>query len=77
VSFLTTLAVGADVEYAIDINPFKRNKYIAGTGHRVVGPQDLVERPPDLVIAMNAVYTSEIRAQLDQLGLSATALEAV
>jgi hypothetical protein len=42
-----------------------------------VGPQDLVERPPDLVIAMNAVYTSEIRAQLDQLGLSATALEAV
>lgn len=77
VSFLTTLAVGADVEYAIDINPFKRNKYIAGTGHPVVGPQDLVERPPDLVIAMNAVYTSEIRAQLDQLGLSATALEAV
>jgi hypothetical protein len=34
-----------------------------------VGPDDLHERPPDLVIAMNPIYIDEIRADLAGRGL--------
>jgi SAM-dependent methyltransferase len=74
VSFLTTLDVGEEIAYAVDINPFKQRKFLAGTGHAVVGPAHLLEEPPDLVVAMNSIYLPEIRAQLDGLGLHATEL---
>jgi SAM-dependent methyltransferase len=69
VSFLTTLAAGGEVAYAVDINPFKSGKFLAGTGHRVLAPEALPAEPPELVIAMNAVYVDEIRARLSSLGL--------
>ena len=72
VAFLTTLASGDEVAYAVDINPYKQGKYLAGTGHEVLGPEALRERPPELVIAMNAVYVDEIGEQLSALGLGAT-----
>jgi SAM-dependent methyltransferase len=72
VAFLTTLASGGEVAYAVDINPYKQGKYLAGTGHEVLGPEALHERPPELVIAMNAVYVDEIGRQLSELGLGAT-----
>jgi hypothetical protein len=50
--------------------------YLAGTGHEVRAPEDLVDRPPDLVIAMNAIYLDEIRAQLHGLGLRAEVVAA-
>jgi cyclopropane fatty-acyl-phospholipid synthase-like methyltransferase len=72
VAFLTTLASGDEIAYAVDINPYKQGKYLAGTGHEVLGPDALRERPPELVIAMNAVYVDEIGEQLSALGLGAT-----
>jgi SAM-dependent methyltransferase len=72
VAFLTTLATGDEVAYAVDINPYKQGKFLAGTGHRVVGPDSLPDEPPDLVIAMNAIYLEEIRGRLSSLGLSDT-----
>ena len=77
VSFLTTLDLGEEVAYAVDINPYKQRKFLAGTGHAVVGPAHLLEEPPDLVVAMNSIYLPEIRAQLDGLGLQATELMGV
>jgi hypothetical protein len=50
---------------------------LAGTGHEVLAPDDLVVRPPDLVIAMNSVYLDEIGARLTSLGLSDTQLVGV
>jgi hypothetical protein len=44
--------------------------FIAGTGHRVVAPEALVEVRPDLVVAMNPIYVDEIREQLLGLGLA-------
>jgi SAM-dependent methyltransferase len=70
VSFLTTLGVGQEVAYAVDVNPFKQGKFLAGTGHRVLGPSELTEEPPDLVVAMNSIYLDEIRQQLDGLRLT-------
>ncbi|MDH4146710.1 MAG: class I SAM-dependent methyltransferase [Acidimicrobiia bacterium] len=69
VSFLTNLGLRDEIEYAVDINPYKTGKFMAGTGHEIVAPEFLVEYRPDLVIAMNPIYLDEIRAQLDQLGL--------
>jgi hypothetical protein len=37
----------------------------------VLGPDALGERPPELVIAMNAVYVNEIGERLSALGLGA------
>jgi len=69
VSFLS--AVGDHIAAAVDINPYKHGMYMAGTGHRIVAPQDLVEIAPDLVIAMNPIYTDEIQNDLNKLEIDA------
>jgi hypothetical protein len=42
---------------------------MAGTGHEIVVPEALVEREPDVVVVMNAIYRDEIAHTLDELGL--------
>ncbi len=69
VSFLTTLGIEREIEVAVDINPLKAGKYMAGTGQRVVGPEALRDYKPDLVIAMNPIYLAEIGGQLAAMGL--------
>lgn len=69
VAFLTGLGVSEEVACAVDINPFKQGMYMAGTAHRIVGPESLVQSPPDVVIVMNSIYVEEIRNQLDGLGV--------
>ncbi len=69
VAFLTTLGVGEEVAAAVDINPYKRGTFLAGTGHRVIGPEDLQEKTPDVVIVMNPVYHEEIVHMLHTLDL--------
>jgi len=69
VSFLTNLGLRDEIRYAVDINPYKTGKFMAGTGHEIVAPEFLVEYRPDLVVAMNPIYLAEIRAKLDELGL--------
>ena len=71
VAYLTTLALHEQVHYAVDINPYKQGKYIAGSGQQVVGPDFLRDYQPGLVIAMNPVYVNEIQTTLDELGVTA------
>jgi SAM-dependent methyltransferase len=71
VSFLTTLGIADEIDYVVDVNPHKQGMFMAGTGHRVVGPGFLRERRPDLVIAMNPIYMGEIGAELSSLGIKA------
>jgi hypothetical protein len=71
VTFLNTLGVIDQIEVAVDINPRKHGRYIAGTGQRIVPPEFLRDYRPDLVIIMNAVYRAEIRERMDDLGLTA------
>ncbi len=72
VAYLTTIDTGGDVRYVVDINPHKHGKYMAGTGQLVVAPEFLKDYRPDVVVAMNAVYTEEIGADLDRLGVQTT-----
>jgi hypothetical protein len=69
VAFLTTLGLSAEVDFVVDVNPYKQDKFMAGTGHEVSSPERLRTEKPDLVVAMNPIYLAEIRAQLDGLGL--------
>ena len=66
---LTNMGMTDEIEYAVDINPFKWGKFMAGTGQQIVSPEFLVEYRPDLVVAMNPIYLDEIRLQLEELGL--------
>jgi SAM-dependent methyltransferase len=72
VSYLTTLGLGDEISAVVDINPFKHGKFMAGTGHRIVAPEELLPHPPDVVVVMNPAYRGEIRAQLDGMGLHPT-----
>lgn len=71
VAFCTTLDINGEIEYLVDVNPHKHNKFLPGTGHKVVSPQFLKEYRPDVVIAMNPIYCDEIRSDLTQMGLIA------
>jgi SAM-dependent methyltransferase len=71
VSFLTNLGIGDLVDAAVDINPHKTGMHMAGTGHRIVSPEQLVDAPPDLVVVMNPIYVAEIGEKLNELGITA------
>lgn len=77
VAFLTGVGLGDEVAGAVDINPHKHGRYIAGTGHRVLAPAELPDLDPELVIAMNPVYLDEIGRDLADLGLADARLVAV
>jgi SAM-dependent methyltransferase len=72
VAFLTTLGIQDEIEYAVDINPYKHGTYMAGTGHEIVAPAFLQAYKPDVVIVMNPIYCREIQQELDQLGVTTT-----
>jgi SAM-dependent methyltransferase len=69
VGFLNMLNVGAEVATVVDINPHKRDKYLSGTGHRVVSPEYLTGDPPDVVVLMNPIYRDEVAKQLAAMNL--------
>lgn len=71
VSYLGALGQDTPIRFAVDINPHKHGKFIAGGGQEIVAPTFLQEYAPSLVIAMNPVYVDEIRAMLDDLGVNA------
>lgn len=69
VSFLTTLGLQDEIAGAVDINPHRQGYFMPGTGHKILGPDDLVDLKPDAVIVMNPIYKDEIAADLAKRGL--------
>ena len=67
VSFLTTLNVGKEIEYVVDINPYREGKFIPGAAKRIMSPNFLKSYNPDYVIVMNAAYSNEIQQALDDM----------
>ena len=70
VAFLSAVSRDSAVEYVVDINPMRRGHFMPRSGHEIVGPEDLVARPPDTVIIMNSIYRDEVLDTLDDLDLS-------
>ena len=71
VSFLTTLGVGDEIEYAVDINPHKQSGFIPGSGQKIVAPDFLRSYQPDVVLVVNPIYLREIERELDRLEVNA------
>jgi SAM-dependent methyltransferase len=69
VSFLTTLKIGDEITYVVDINPYRQGTYVPGTGHEIVAPEFLRNYKPHTVIVMNPIYREEITEQLNQWNL--------
>lgn len=77
VAFLSALQAHVDdgrIEYAVDINPFRKGNYMPGTGQEIVEPSFLSAYQPDVVIAMNSIYTKEIQSDLEHCGVKAIVL---
>ena len=69
-AFLNALGIEDEIEEVVDINPNRRGMYLATCGQEIIAPEQLRERPPDLVIAVNPIYREEIRRQLAEMGLT-------
>jgi hypothetical protein len=69
ITFLNTLQLQDQIEFAVDINPRKEGMFITGAGQRIVPPAFLRSYQPDVVIIMNPIYQEEIRGMLAGLGL--------
>lgn len=56
-----------DFDFAIDINPAKQGKYLAGTGLQVQSPEHGLAsmQPEDMIFVMNSNYFDEIVAMSD------------
>jgi hypothetical protein len=76
VSFLTTLAVGDEVGWVVDLDPRRQGKYLPGTGHLIVGPEGVAALRPDVLIITNWIHTLEIQELLGRVGYTPTLLSA-
>lgn len=73
VTFLNVVPEAAgDVVAAIDVNPRKHGRYVAGSGHRIIGPAELAGVDPAVVVVMNPMYRDEIAGQLEAAGVRAS-----
>ena len=70
VSFINNLSLGDELAAAVDINPHKWGKYMVGSNHKIISPEELIDIKPDLVVAMNPIYIDEIGRDLKKLGLN-------
>ena len=68
--FLTTLGSPEKINCVVDINPGKHGRFVAGTGHEIIAPTSLQGRPIKTLIIMNPIYTKEITADVQALGLN-------
>jgi len=74
VAFLSTLGITDEIRYVVDINPFRKGTFMAGTGHEIVAPDFVAEYRPDAVILMNPVYKGEVEENLKRLRVQAQVL---
>lgn len=78
VMFLNLLRVsaGAGVDWVVDINPRKQGHFVPLMGQRIVGPDYLVQHPPELVVVMNPQYEGEIRETIEDMGIRCEVMSA-
>ena len=71
IMFLNLLQVTASsgIDRVVDINPRKQGHFVPLMRQRIVGPECLLQDPPDLVIVMNPEYEGEVRSMINGLGI--------
>jgi SAM-dependent methyltransferase len=71
VTFLNLTEGASSIEAAVDVNPRKQGRYVAGAGTPIVGPEALRRLRPDIVLLLNPVYEDEVRLRLQCEGVAA------
>lgn len=70
VAFLGALDLRDEIEWVVDVNPYRHMKFLPGSGKQIVAPEFLRDYKPDTVIIMNSIYSGEIRGELERMGLN-------
>ena len=70
-TFLNLLDKKAEkVKCVVDINPKKQHRYVGGTGHYIIKPDELKEYGIENIIVMNENYIDEIRPVTEPLNIN-------
>ncbi|HVM39330.1 MAG TPA: class I SAM-dependent methyltransferase [Acidimicrobiia bacterium] len=73
VTFLNLLDPGgSQIDCVVDVNPAKQGRFVAGTGHPIVPPGELVARGVEHVVVMNPNYLDECAATARAVGAVVT-----
>ena len=70
-TFLNSFAKNLPIEFIVDINPRKQGLFIPRTGQEIIPPDALKKYQPDGIILLNSLYESEIRSQVEAIGVRA------
>lgn len=70
------VAAGAGIDWVVDINPRKHGHFVPLMGQEIIGPERLLQNPPDLVVVMNPEYEHEVRAVIEHSGLRSKVVSA-
>lgn len=72
---LLNIVPGAEhIEWVVDANPRKQGHFVPGTGQRIASVAELPQIRPEIVIATNPLYETEIRGQLAEQDIDAEVL---
>ena len=74
VTFLSLVDRQGRIGTVVDANPRKWGRFLPGTGHQVVSPDELVARGVSTVLVMNEAYVEEISRSMAELGTDAKVL---
>ena len=58
------------IEYIVDINPYRQEKFIPRFAQKIVPPQFLKRYATDIVLVMNPIYVNEIKHDLKTMKLT-------
>ena len=68
-TFLNYCGVNSDfLDYTVDRNPFKQNKFLAGVNLPILNPDKVKETKPDFVLVLPWSIKSEIMTQIAYIG---------
>ena len=54
------------IQYVVDLNPHKQGHYMPGSRIPILGPEELVNNPPDILLVLPWNLAVEIKAQLSK-----------
>lgn len=69
VTFFNLFDIKKEVPFIIDINDKRHDKYLPGSGQKIVAPEFILNYQPSLVIITNPTYAKEIKAHIFKLDL--------
>jgi len=73
---LLRLTAGSGVDWVVDINPRKQGHFVPLMGQRIVGPDFLLQNPPQLIIVVNPEYELEVRSMINDRGIDCEVVSA-